>query len=616
MRIINTIRIGEALINANPDSAQVILLSALNESRSLHFNKGVAKSLITLALNAKKKLYYFAAEDFINEAHNLFLHGFKDSTLFIDLLNISGLIAHDQGQYAKAEGLYYRAIGLLEGKNACNDKLQLASSLQFLAEGKTKKNEPQVALRLLDRAEGLARACGDSLIIMKVYLNKSTIYYLKNDLEAALKYTDSVIDLSTKMGNLTMLTKAFNNKGLWLQMQGKQEQSITLFTKSIHLSDSLNNKQDKILALTNMGYSWLLLKKMDTAEQLLTHALEMAEQSGFKNGVSKAYDYLSELYTITSQHKKALNNLNKFNSYLQSYYDTEKQRLVAELDIRYHTAMKEKRIAENQLMIAQQTRRIDRQRNMIWIIISGAGLVVVCSTLLFLQQNRLKNNKILRLSQEKQIASLKNMMAGEEQERKRIAEELHDGIGGMLAALKMHLTTVQEAFNLTREDSAKSLMRMLDETAKEVRRTTHNLMPDSLYRYGFVKALEKYLDRIREGNKLEIQLQIPDIIFLDNRSFELALYRIFQELLQNIIRHAEARQVFIQIYQEKDLLSIMVEDDGIGYTIDKEHGGIGLNNIRNRVHSFDGIIDIQSAPGKGTLVHMEFNREHIQNRER
>jgi signal transduction histidine kinase len=221
-------------------------------------------------------------------------------------------------------------------------------------------------------------------------------------------------------------------------------------------------------------------------------------------------------------------------------------------------------------------------------------------------QKRFQEEKFRNLEQEQEIGQLRAMMKGEEKERIRIAQDLHDGIGGMLASIKMNLSTIsQEQSELRILPSFIKVSGMLNETATEVRKTAHNLMPDALSKQDLRAALLQYCENSSSAT-LHIDLQY-DVAEQINKDAELFIYRIVQELVQNMVKHAKATYAVIQLMLHNNSLSITVEDNGIGFDTTLPVKGSGLQNMNKRVETLQGYISISSGKGKGTTVHIEFD---------
>jgi two-component system, NarL family, sensor kinase len=193
-----------------------------------------------------------------------------------------------------------------------------------------------------------------------------------------------------------------------------------------------------------------------------------------------------------------------------------------------------------------------------------------------------------------------------------LAKDLHDGLGGMLSGIKYSFNNMKENLILT-TDTAQAFSRsmdMLDNSIKEMRRVAHNMMPEPLLRYGLDKTLQDYAGEINKSGIVTVAYQSMG---MENISVEnttaITIYRIVQELLNNVIKHAGAKQVLVQLLARDNKLVVNVEDDGKGFdtAIIGRVEGIGWENIKSRIEFLKGTLDVQSAEGKGTAVNMEFN---------
>lgn len=206
---------------------------------------------------------------------------------------------------------------------------------------------------------------------------------------------------------------------------------------------------------------------------------------------------------------------------------------------------------------------------------------------------------------------------GQEEERRRLAEDMHDGIGTMLSITKMSLNQLEQQlggevqvgfqFQKTRA--------MIDETMTNVRRISRNLVPTTLERFGLLAALEELADRATDGDT-DVHLVYPDPDAQYLPALELMLYRIAQELLNNAIRHARAKHITIQLVQFENEVRLSVMDDGIGFDFDavmeNKQGGLGLRNIESRLNVVNGHVTFDVAPGRGSQIHVQVHLRDTQ----
>lgn len=229
--------------------------------------------------------------------------------------------------------------------------------------------------------------------------------------------------------------------------------------------------------------------------------------------------------------------------------------------------------------------------------------------LLAQKQQELQQQKIIELEKDRQLVGVQAMMKGQEEERCRIAKDLHDSFSGLLSGAKMSFLNVRERIAMSDEDRIlfERSLSILDNTIGDLRKVAHNLMPEALVKFGLHDALRDFCDYIQDTTGLRILFQeVGGPQKLDSTA-EMFIYRIVQELVNNVVRHAAASQVIVQVAMAPGKTEITVEDDGSGFdpAILETTKGAGLANVRYRVQSLNGKTDIVSMPGRGTSVNIE-----------
>jgi signal transduction histidine kinase len=199
------------------------------------------------------------------------------------------------------------------------------------------------------------------------------------------------------------------------------------------------------------------------------------------------------------------------------------------------------------------------------------------------------------------------VVQGEENERIRLARDLHDGIGGMLSATKMRFMALRhDNEGLVSSPKYLEAMGLLDIMGDEIRKTSHNLMPEVLLKQDLAEALRTYCNTIQTGIDLHIDFQSFGTFETLPNDFKLNIYRIVQELLKNTVQHAKATYAIVQLMRLEAYITVSIEDNGIGFNTDETKDGIGLHNLKTRVLSLEGHYTLKSEPGKGTMVYIEF----------
>jgi PAS domain S-box-containing protein len=206
----------------------------------------------------------------------------------------------------------------------------------------------------------------------------------------------------------------------------------------------------------------------------------------------------------------------------------------------------------------------------------------------------------------KEMQLMEALMEGEEKERSRIARDLHDEISGMLAAANMHAgALVNRLPQLADMEEFKQVISLLQQTAVQVRRTSHNLMPEILLENGLNAALSRYCAAISNPN-LRVDYVCLGSPERFSFQFELSLYRIAQELVANVVKHASASQALVQLCRQNNSLSLTVEDDGKGFHPSTVGNGTGIQAVKKRAGMMNGQFELRSAPGSGTSIYIEF----------
>jgi signal transduction histidine kinase len=213
------------------------------------------------------------------------------------------------------------------------------------------------------------------------------------------------------------------------------------------------------------------------------------------------------------------------------------------------------------------------------------------------------------MEKDRQIIASHAVMEGEEKERGRLARDLHDGLGGILSGIKLKLANIKGNYIVNTEylDVFDYALDLIDSSIKELRRVAHNMMPETLINFGIKEALQDFCSSISQDN-LKISYKFFGEAFRFEKPIESTLYRIAQELVNNAIKHANASEILVQVIQEQNRVHLTVSDNGIGFQVPSIDSlkSAGLQNIRARVQSFNGQFDIDSQPGKGTEITVEF----------
>jgi signal transduction histidine kinase len=271
-----------------------------------------------------------------------------------------------------------------------------------------------------------------------------------------------------------------------------------------------------------------------------------------------------------------------------------------DLEKKYELARREEENQRLKEQTAQQDLALLQAKQSRNFLLFGGVVVLLLLSLLYAalylrQQKRLATEK-----QELEKQRFRLVLQGEEKERIRLARELHDGLGQMLAAAKLQLGLAARGD----AHSFQKAQQLLEETVLEVRNISHNLVPLSLASNGLKTALRQLFDRIEAPGKLEMEVHLEADFNRFNTFGQTAIYRIVQEILHNMVKHAEASRIVIDIQEDGGELLLSIADNGKGFDTQliQQSKGMGWENLYTRVGLLDGQLEVNSKPGRGTLV--------------
>lgn len=256
----------------------------------------------------------------------------------------------------------------------------------------------------------------------------------------------------------------------------------------------------------------------------------------------------------------------------------------------------------------------ERKQNRNWLIAASLALILVLGIAILLQKNTtkkrqlaeqeaiLKQQRVENLLKEQELVSIDAMIAGQEKERQKVANELHDDLGSLMATIKLHF---DKAGTGAKDPALQNAQKLLEEAYQKIRRMAHSKNSGVMSDQGLLPAIKKMAKSISESNTLQVSVEDFGMGDRLENSLELSIFRMVQELVANAIKHAEASKVNIQLTQHEDNLNIIVEDNGKGFNrsqVIKEKSGMGLTNIEKRVEHLEGNFTVDSVLGKGTSI--------------
>lgn len=383
--------------------------------------------------------------------------------------------------------------------------------------------------------------------------------------------------------------------------------------RSIKILEKLPDSADLASVMNNLANIYLLENNYEKSKKIYLDAIKVIEKDSSTIAKKIKADLYYNLAWVLRNLKdyEAYDNLEKTYDLEEELRDIEAKKMIETITAQYDVkAVKQ----EEQLKLVRQQRTT-------WLIgiAGGFTLVILIAAIAYfrirqknlrlkLSKNELiQQQKIEKLESESQIRVLNATLKAKESERKRISEELHDGIVGKLFGTRIGLGFLEFNEDNTAKQKHQLFLEELAYIEKEIRDVSHklsnNLESDDVSFTGIIKQLLKEKSAI---GHFKFQLTMDKDVSWDtiNELIRINLYRVIQECLQNIVKHAQAKQVDIGFSAKEEQLALHIEDDGIGFSMVKNKKGIGIKNITSRIKKLDGTLTIRSGEGKGTSVHI------------
>lgn len=451
------------------------------------------------------------------------------------------------------------------------------------------------------------------LNISREFCENRTQEEKQSDYKIALNYYLQNLELCTKIKSGEGQAKCYSNLGNTYRKLQQFEKSVYYNQLAIEYFRKNNNWKSLVGVLRNQAKTFTYLKRYSESAKLFDECVKMSKEHNLTGGIQFVYEDMAYNYECAGNYKAAKEYYVQYMILRDSIYNSEKSKQIFELETRYQTEKKEKEII---LLVAQK-----RKKNIFIILL--VSLITIGFVISFYlvnrhrskriiaeQNNRINEQKIKEFEKERQLVATQSVLKGEEAERSRLARDLHDGLGGLLSGVKLKLSSLKGNY-ITSQVSIEQFdiaVNLLDNSIKELRRVAHNMMPESLVKFGLKDALQDFCEQISAGKDLKIEFHF----FGENNRFhqplETTVYRITQELINNAIKHAHASQIIVQLLRDTDRVHLTVQDNGKGFDPAKVdiRKSAGLQNIKVRVESFNGFLNIYSKPNEGTEISIEF----------
>ncbi len=430
--------------------------------------------------------------------------------------------------------------------------------------------------------------------------NMAKISLLREQTENAKQYLDRAAAVLAQAPESAYAPYFHTVESMYFIKQENWEEAGVAVDKGLAVAQRLNNRYDIRQLLYQKARLYDIQQHWAAARTVL---LKMYDEGYVDLPIDQKqlFGDLARLESHLGNHRAAYAWMVRHAGVAEELYARQTNTQIADLEAKYNIAQKEK-----ELLLSRE--KAKRQETIIWAFGIGLSFLGILSVFWYRNRRLRALQQIERLKQQQRIDRGRALLEGEERERQRIARDLHDGLGGLLAGIKLNLSQMIENRSLIEREDLGQTIERLGHSVDELRRIARNMMPESLVRSGLQVALRDLCDEATLPT-LNVTFNAFDIPENLSPQVQLMIYRIVQELVHNAVKHAEASKIMVQCSQAEEIFFITVEDNGKGFSSGgPPMGGAGLENIRSRVDFLRGNLSIEST-GEGTIVNIELHVE-------
>lgn len=505
------------------------------------------------------------------------------------LLNAKEIIDQSGDQKEKLEGMYLELI-----------YLDTSVGFQILKQYQQAIDYAQMALKFhkeesdyVSRRQNL-QMYGDEVSRLGV------LYFFADSLDRAMEYAKEGERVFKELNHFKWELENINTQSNILKRQGKYAVAVERYYDQIKRSEANNHPLGVLLALINLAEPLAYQNKLEEALEVSKRAEVMAKDFD-PYYMRNLQGNLAEIYKMMGDFENAYHHQVIYKAMEDSLVQANNLKGMNDLLLKYETSEKEKQLAEQELEIQTKNASLSARNNQVIVLVSGLGLVLLGGTLFYNRNKARQKEEMQAAIIDEKERGLEAVVQATEEERKRISKDLHDGIGQQLNALRLGLKSVENDVEGELKEKLQHISSSFSKSADEVRQISHQMMPRALMDDGLVKAIEDLLRNTFQFTEIAYEFEHHKMEERLEEKIEVSMYRILQELLSNIIKHSEASKVQVQLIRLKNKVTLLVEDNGKGFS-GEQSDGHGQMNIRNRLDMIRGSVNYEPSPESGVVA--------------
>ena len=502
-----------------------------------------------------------------------------------------GIIVYLKGEYDKALPYYLRAAQIFDSLDNQEGIGRLNNEFAVFYH---KQDQLEQAYACLDKSEQAARAINNLEILGTSLSHRGSFLSRRSKYEEARPFFEEVMDIRIKTKDSVGLGYIYLDFAEYALFKGNLKESLNYVEKSTNIRKKIGDEQGVAVNTVVMGETYFNAGQVKKAIPYFEKTIDLARAIGYTDLLRFTYKQLEKSHLKLNEHQEAYQYQLLSHQLQDSLFNIEKSKVISELQTKYETEKKDLQLAEQE---------VELQRNYIFLLIAGILIVLIVIVIFLIRSHHRRKQQLLIQQQEIDLnkAQIESALESQEKERSRYAKDLHDGFGQMISILNMNLKGLEtESSREKREGIFKSSSTVLNDMYNELRNICFNLMPQALIKAGVDVAIKEFAQRINQVGKHSVEV---NIFGFDERLAEIqeiTIYRITQEWINNILKHSDADQITIQLTKDHNEITLLVEDNGSGFDVEKlkKGSGNGWKNLHSRSNLISGKIDLDIAPGR------------------
>ena len=511
-------------------------------------------------------------------------------------------ICQNTGDFKKALEYQLKAIAYAEEKK---DSAMLAHYMTEVGYSHDRMRAFDEAIKWHRKSLTLLKELGDDGYYHYVLSRVGMAFDDMAEYDSAFHYNFKALRYFEQNNDSIEVADISSNIGNTFYKQKNWEKALFYTLRAYNIKKEDEHHSSLSITQSNLGLIYTQLKKYDDAEYHIRSSIKSAKQVQHKKALSEGYDGLYQLYLAKQNLDSALHYFKLMDQLEDSIYQLERTEQMAEMQTRYETTKKEQQIALQKAELSEKESKLLARQRFIMLMALLIVALIIFGYLFYQRYKSKKEQELQKALIKEQQKGLNAVLEAQEEERKRISKDLHDGVGQQLSGLKMAFQKLAQSVQVENPEQGKQLEQLneiLNESADEVRSISHQMMPKALTELGLKEAIQDMLEKSLGSSAIEYEFEHFGVKARFKEKVEVSLYRICQELVNNIIKHSKATKVAVQLFKNKDKLILIVEDNGVGIKKGEGSDGHGLLNIKSRLNPLSGEVNFEPSPQSGTIA--------------